>query len=281
MNQTFFFPRWWMMVTRHWAENRRRYLLYLLAVAALMIIWNGFNLLMEKDLPMQYRHQLPTYFIGLFLTGCIFASTLFNPLGNKKEAIQYLSVPASQLEKFLCALLYGVLLFFILYNVLFYLVDIPFVRLSRQLSAPSRVLPIYETPMRDRTGVINVFADNGMAIDGGSAIPVFMLAFFAIQSMFILGSIYFSRFAFIKTVIAVLLLVVAGALYMMKVINPNIPNSWNLDGLIEWRRYNVEGLTEVISPAGWMTSTLAFVVKYTLPVIFWFIAYIRLKEKEV
>src|SRR3569833_35059 len=216
MNQFISFSRWWMLVVRHWAENRRRYMLALLAIAGLMAIWNGFNLLMEKDLPMQYRHQLPTYFIGLFLTGCIFASTLFAPLGNKKEAIQYLSVPASQLEKFLCSLFYGVFLYFILYSLIFYAVKIPLVRLSERLAGITHTI-VNDVPMEKQTGVVNVFAGNGLAFNEGDSISALIFAFFAIQSIFVLGSIYFSRFAFIKTVIAILLLVVAGELYMIKV----------------------------------------------------------------
>jgi hypothetical protein len=278
MNQTFSFSRWWMLVIRHWAENRRRYMLSLLAIAGLMAIWNGFNLLMEKDLPMSHRHQLPTYFVGLFLTGCVYASSLFAPLGNKKEAIQYLSVPASQLEKFLCALFYGVFLFFILYNVIFYSLDIPFVNLSRQLAGPNHR---HEDFLLPGNGVVNVFVSNARDAGDSEAIRSFLLAFFAIQSMFVLGSIYFTRYAFIKTVVAILLLVVAGALYMIKVISPNIPQGWTLGGFVDWHRYTSDGWEESVNLATWTTSILSFVTKYTLPLIFWYIAYVRLKEKEV
>lgn len=47
MNQVFDFKRWLFLVGKHWGENRKRYLLSLVALAALMIIWYIFVMLIE------------------------------------------------------------------------------------------------------------------------------------------------------------------------------------------------------------------------------------------
>lgn len=279
MNQTFNFPRFWMLVTRHWAENRRRYLLSLLAIAGLLLAWNGFQFMMDKASPLRTGHQFVTYLVGLFLTGCIYASTIFSPLGNKKEATQYLSVPASQLEKFLCAVFYAVVLFFIFFTIVFYLVDIPMVKLSRSFVGYSYTT-INGKPVSEHMGIVNVFSNEGSFAEGSDT-PVFLLAFFAFQSAFILGSIYFNRYAFVKTVVALLLFAGISTFYIIKVVATHLPAGWHLNGLLEWGGYSKAGGSLSITTAAWVQETFTFLVSYCIPFVFYYIAYTRLKEKEV
>jgi len=280
MNQTFYLPRWWMLVIRHWAENRRRYLFSLLAVAGLLLAWYGFQFVMDRsDIPRKMS-QFVIYLIGLFLAGCIYASTIFSPLGNKKEAIQYLSVPASQLEKFLCAWFYAVFLFFILYTIVFYAVDIAMVKMAIRSGvgySSQRIAPDYYA---QRLGIPNIFATEGIFADDVHP-TLFLLAFLAFQSVFILGSVYFSRYAFIKTMAALLLLTGVCALFVVKGVGGHLPKDWHLNGLLEWGGYAHGGETLSIVPERWVEDTVTFLVRYALPPIFWYIAYTRLKEKEV
>src|SRR5258706_9653837 len=112
MNQAFSFNRWLLLIGKHWSENRKKYLLALLAITGIILIWFVFNIMMERYRPMGTGTQFGTYYAGLFIVGCLYASTLFSELSSKSKGINYLSLPASQLEKTLCALLYGVVIFF-------------------------------------------------------------------------------------------------------------------------------------------------------------------------
>ncbi len=134
MNQVFSFSRWWKLVTLHWIVNCKRYLLALLAIAGLLAAWFGFVIAMNRQGELFLFFQFAAYFVGLFFVGCFYASTLFSDLNSKPEGINYLSVPASHLEKLCCAIFFGVLLFFVAFTLIFYLVDIP-MNLSLRLIA--------------------------------------------------------------------------------------------------------------------------------------------------
>ncbi|WP_315817529.1 hypothetical protein [Paraflavitalea speifideaquila] len=123
MNQVFDLQRWGLLVRKHWADNRNKYLLSLGAIAALLLLWYGFLMLVDGRSVMQKEGQIITYYVGLFITGSLFASLLYGDLANKPKAINFLTVPASQLEKVLVMVLYCVLIFFVCYTIIFYAVD--------------------------------------------------------------------------------------------------------------------------------------------------------------
>lgn len=286
--ENFFSPqRWWMLVTLHWAENRKRYLLALPAIAGVLFVWYSFLIMMNKGEPLSTPFQVSAYYVGLFLIGSLYGSMLFSELGHKARSIQYLSVPASQFEKLLCALFFGVLLFFIVYTLLYYLVDIPMVGLSnrislirgRHLGDSGRIFPNGH-PVQ----VYNVFTNKGGPLPNSES-NYFLLIYFALQAAFILGSIYFMRYSFIKTVVSLLLLVLVYMLFVIKGIVASLPQGWHFGpSLFEWsqvREFNGQEEEKLVRLSSWIGNTCTFLIKYSLPFVFWSITYIRLKEKEV
>jgi hypothetical protein len=283
--QLFSPARWWLLMTLHWAENRRRYLLALLAIAGALFAWYSFLLVMDRDDPMGMKYQFPAYYIGLILIGCLYGSMLFSELGHKTRGIQYLSIPASLFEKLLCALFFGVLLFFIAYTLLFYLVDIPMVGLAnRVMSWNALHMHHNQRPVGYPAVVYNVFANEGAPMD--FPFNVFLVEYFAIQAAFILGSVYFPRYSFVKTVVSLLLCCLVFMLFMIKGIAENLPQGWHIgSSLTEWSHWNVYvnevNERKLIRSPSWVGDSLLFLVKYCIPLIFWSITYTRLKEKEV
>ena len=89
MHSMFSFSRWWMLVSLHWAENRRRYGLGVLAMGGLLLFWFSVVLAMDAYTPLSFSYQFATFYIGLFFTGCLFGSQVFSALNRKREAIQY------------------------------------------------------------------------------------------------------------------------------------------------------------------------------------------------
>jgi hypothetical protein len=69
MNSTFHFGRWSLLVKQHWAENKKRYLLAVLALAGMLVMWFTFNLLADDVNPMDKEIQIFTYFFLLFISG--------------------------------------------------------------------------------------------------------------------------------------------------------------------------------------------------------------------
>lgn len=279
-NQLFNFSRWRLLVAKHWSEHHRRYLLSLLAIGGLYAVWFGFLIAIDLYAPMEAFMQFASYMIGLYLVGCLFASMLFADLSTKKEALPWLSLPASHLEKLLCAILYGVILFFIAYTLVFYLVDILMVQWSNTLLArhprnwPGTNLPIM--PVK----VYNLFTAEGAPIPEKDEHLISSL-YFTIQTVFVLGSVYFTRFSFIKTVIAVLIFVLAFTVLERGVIYPMLPNGWN-NGFLVWSQPSYDGgppSNELRLP-GDTESVLNRIGLIGMPLFFCFVTYLRLKEKE-
>jgi hypothetical protein len=280
MNQTFDFSRWWMLVTMHWAENRKRYLLAMLAIGGLITAWYCFLLAIDKFGPLNLFLQYVTYYCGLFFVGCLYASTLFSELGSKAQGIHYLSVPASHLEKLLCGIFFGVVLFFLVYTLIFYIVDIPLVKVANRIILkehqywPGTMQPI------DKVEVLSLF-DNKWAPLPDRLYHLFLLGYFAVQSAFLLGSVYFARYSFVKTIISILLFWLLFLLFATKV-EDHLPEGWHTYNMVQWNDYkNSTVQLRLVRLPLWVESSLIFLIQYSVPFIFWFIAYFRLKEKEV
>ena len=69
MNQFFNFKRFQLLVFKHWADNKKRYTLSMLAFVGLLITWFVFTMLTIEDNPMSRMIQQVTFFISLFAVG--------------------------------------------------------------------------------------------------------------------------------------------------------------------------------------------------------------------
>jgi hypothetical protein len=281
MNQTFDFRRWWMLVTLHWVENRKRYGLGLLAIAGLLIAWFSFLLTVDKFSALDLGYQFSAYFVGLYFIGCLLSGTIFSELGDKRQGIGYLSLPASHLEKLLCALLFSIVFFFIAFTLVFYLVDIPFVHAANNLvgeryrtSADMSSVP-YTTP------VYNILTASGAPMleqDG----HLLLTSYFAFQSVYMLGSVYFTRSAFIKTTVAVLLFMLIYVSFVSEGVGRQLPPGWFIKDLFQWQRgSSLVGQGQWVKLPLVIECALKILVSYGIPVLFWVIAFFRLREKEV
>lgn len=280
MNQIFDLSRWWKLVTLHWVQNRKRYLLAIPAIAGLLLAWYIFLFVIDRYSPIDPFSQYTSYYCGLYFAGCLYASMVFSELGNQPQGIGYLSLPASHFEKLLCALLFSVVLFFTVFTIVFYLIDIPMVQFSNRLiEQEHRVYQDTGIPIGPVT-VYNVFTGEG-GPPTDRIYHALLLAYFAIQSAFILGSVYFTRYSFIKTTVAVLFIVFGYLLFEMKILNSTLPAGWNIELFMGWRQDYGRGNVYYVNLPSWAATIVGFVFRFCLPFIFWLITYFRLKEKEV
>jgi len=275
MNQVFSFNRWLLFVAKHWSENRKKYLLALVAMAGLLLLWHSFVILVERSHPLGVFEQGATYFVGLFLIGCYYGSTLFSDLSGGPKAIHFLSIPASALEKLLTALLFGVVLFFMCYTIIFYAVDIPMMKVANSVAAD-----IWKENGQAFTPseVANVFS----LFDGGGIDPfhLMLLIFFPVQSAFTLGSIYFSKYSFIKTAISLLVVFFLTLLLVANVFHEILPRGTYMDNMLSYRAQVGEEFRAVQLPA-WITWIILTLFKYAFAPIIWVTTWFRLKEKEI
>jgi len=213
----------------------------------------------RKGPELGFRYLLFT-FLGFFFISII-ASNYFNHLGKKADAITELMTPASMFEKFTSGILYTSIVSPFSFLVIFYLVDAAFItsfngQINDMITGNSALKPaqaMMEEIINDPS-YLNYFKYNAIS-------P------FAITSIFLLGSIYFKRFHYIKTATILILftiLWVSSTMYIMKLVTDGtvwVGNSyWQIDSNV-YQIFTLVGLF----------LTIAFYVT----------TYIRLKEKEV
>jgi hypothetical protein len=279
INQQFAYSRWSKLVALHWADNRKRYLLAVPAMFGLLLVWDSFLLVMDRFNPLDDGMQAITYYTGLIAVGCLYASTIFSAFGSKAQGIAWLSVPASTLEKLLCGLLFAVVLFFLVYTIVFFLVDIPMVELCNRLierehrmwsvGSPIQPDPIYNV----LNGLPNTELDNQYHL--------FLLSYFAMQAAFVLWSVYFDRYAFIKTTVAVLIFILFFMCMESRVIEPMLPDGFHRAQITDWMKGQDTLGIKVIRLSPVISTPLGYLLIYGTPFVFWIATYFRLKEKEV
>jgi hypothetical protein len=276
MNPTFDFGRWGLLVGQHWIENKKRYLLSIAAMAGILFMWFFFVTITDETYPMNANVQRGTYFFLLFVTGCFYASQFYRELGSRSRAINYLLTPASSLEKLLVSLLYAAVLFFIVYTAIFYVVDAIMVMLVNMFH------PSYTEANANgalyKTSVTNVFGRVGRV----NGTPFFFAAYFSVQAAFLLGSVYYEKYSFVKTVISLFVVLLAIWLVNSFLLEAIMPEGSYLRDIGSFRILNTKAGTDYLVelPVG-VRDTISALVKWGFPFFFWVVTYFRLKEKEV
>ena len=257
MNQFFSFDRFSLLVSKHWADNKKRYLLSVLAFAGLLITWFAFTTLVDEGDTLSADLQLSTYFFSLFIAGTLYASQYYSELGSKPKGSNFLLVPASTFEKFLCSLLYTVVLFFIVFTAVFYVIDFLMVAITNSLYG-NDVTHKKET-------VVNVFDTAFLSFNSNYSLN-FLLFYFSIQAIFLFGSVLFRKYNYIKTIIAgfVAWFILFGLTYFLY-------HQVYLKG---------EFVDDVVELPNWF-ALLICIALYVIAPLFWIVTYFRLKAKQL
>jgi len=268
MNHTFELSRMYFLIRKYIYENRKAYPLLFLAIGGFFILWLGVYLLFTNPNLFNERFQVGYYFTGLFLSGCLYGGILFSELGSKPKAINYLMIPVSSLEKFICTFFFGVLIFFIGYSVVFYIVDATAVSIANMKYGTQWT--ILNPLAIDRYE--NVFFDGPLSY-------VYYIYFVA-QAFFILSSIYFSKHSLFKAIVGLGLLWVFLMLFFLLIRN-FLPPGWFYQGIDTYQILEPSGQTRVVSLPSALTGALAFYFKFLLAPSLWVAAYFKLREKQL
>ncbi len=274
MNQFFSFRRFSLLVAKHWADNKKRYGLSAMAFFGLLCTWFVFTMLTGfDDVTMGKSVQMITFYFALFAVGTFYASQYFNDLGSRPKGINFLLVPASTFEKVLCGLLYTVVLFFVTFTVLFYAVDLLMVGIAKALPA--------QAPGAARPAVVNVFDMISLPFSRDTTLN-FLLFFFSVQGAFLLGSVYFERYSFIKTIITGFVLGFILFCLFFFFNEQLLPRGEYHRGFLISYRVRIEGMQDrLVELPRWVGEILRILVTYALPPFLWTVTYYRLKEKQV
>ncbi|HWB28306.1 MAG TPA: hypothetical protein VG738_22695 [Chitinophagaceae bacterium] len=293
MNQVLDFRRLFMLIARHWFENRKAYGLFFLAIAVFLCGWFIFFLLIGNPHLFDQGSQMIIYFVGLFASGCLSAAFLFRDFSNKAKKITYQLLPAATLEKLVCVLFYGVLIFFVAYTFIFFVTDFFAVKMAN--SATSGLMnsnSLSAVEWRQRFGItttlypaktVNIFSpgvDSFIFYPGDTA--ELFSAFFPIQSAFILGSVYFTKNSFFKTIVALLVMFMIFFIVMGKMFTPMFPaSSQTFNSFTIVKTFNGAGDETIYSLPFWIGNIADFLVKFVITPVLWVATYYRLKENEI
>jgi len=263
MSFDFSFRRLQLLVRKQWLENRRFYMLSFTTIAILVAL----SILLFWFLPGGSEYEegelMIFYLVGLFVINSIFASMAFQALGNKEKGQYVLTLPATHGEKLINALLFSMLFFPVVYSAIFWVLESIAVQLVMLKGAKIHRFTDFANPHN----VIIVLA-----------------IYLAVTSLFLLGSVYFKRYAFIKTVI------VSAAIFSLYAYLINVLGKSLVPDGFRWEfqkvfNYNPLGKNSPVyyeySLDRWAEAGTLFLVKYIWAPFFWFVTWFRLKEKEI
>ncbi len=195
--------------------------------------------------------------IFMIVGGAIFTTGIFSNLGDKRKAISYLMLPASNFEKLLVSWLYSFVVFQVIYMVGFFLVD--FIILSFGKAGASKLSAFH--------------------FDSDFRFKTLFLSYAWVHSMAFFGAIFFKKMHFIKTAFTVfifaLILVLLNKFSIDIMIGPSVETGEPFGSLTIY-----EGTKTYFMKK----SELVWLVPYLtggVALLLWVGAYFKLKETEV
>jgi hypothetical protein len=254
----FSLPRFWLLLKLHFAENGRNYLISSSVLIGFMLLLLTPVLLSRVWSPvLEFLHPI-ALFVCVHLGGSLMASMAFLQYSTPVKGIPALMVPASRLEKFLVAWLFYILLT-TLFLVLFWKLHHLFYEMANHKLPVGR--PRYRT-IPTQPGIFLTYL------------------FFLIQAGTFLGSIYFPKYAYVKSAAALLVVGTMGFIshYLLANHFASYPDQLITFPFTSWKVIRNQ-VYQIDYPD--TAAILVWVFLVLLIVSLWGLAYVRLKEKEI
>ena len=256
MNQVFSFHRYWLLLKLDFAENGRSNVLIFTVIFALMMIMMSPVIDYRKLGFDPIVFHVLAYFMITFGTS-LFTSLAFDKYASSNTGINAILIPASQTEKYLATLAAN-LIFSTVLIALFVGMHIWFVEILD----------------KEMPGIIDKEFHP-------SFIQFLVYIFFLIQSVCFLGSIYFKKAAYIKTASVFFFVLIAYSL-MNRMYVRNFTNADPSVSAVPFGQWNVIGRNTMFQiEYSESTFLLIKILLVFFVIALWYIAFVRLKEKEI
>ncbi len=253
MSQLFSFPRFSRLFGRHTAEFLSNYDMGTAVLAGGIGLVLGFVVYISV---LDTNTQELMFSLGLLVAGALFTAGIFAQYGAPKQATVALTLPASQLEKYLVGWVYSFLIFSVVYTAVFYLVDWILVGVDDWYGRPKELFSLF-----------------------GGEHKVYEVFFYyaALHAGALWGAIFFEKNHFIKTAFGALVLAVVLVAANYQVIKAFVGDKLQMaspfSGITLTGAYHVS-LPE--AQAQWYT-----LVPLVLAALLWRATYLRLTEKQL
>lgn len=228
------------------------------AIIGLLMFIGTMMLLFSNSTPDQQTilgMMMPYFFIG----GYIFSSVVFSELNSPHRGYLYLTLPASAFEKLISAWLVCSVGYVLFGSIIIYFINFYYISIAAAFTSKTVEL-------------VNIFSPGVLKVFG-----IYMVT----QTIFFLGAIYFRRVNFLKTILALFVLVMIIAFYsaiLSKLLffTSSFKNQWWMNNIGMNHSFDMKNMAEhVIVPIAkvlfWGCTAPFFLI----------VSYFRLKEREV
>lgn len=249
MNTTFSFNRLSLLLKRFFVENSQKELTFwAISLVIFMLMQNPVG-------------------VGMFITisGFIFASRMFNSFGYTPGGMHYLLIPATHLEKLVTGILLSVFYFLICILACYFVGGTLGTHLGNLIFGTDNSIhfqlfenqSMMDSEYKNIAEIVNMF-----------------VSFVIVQSIFLLGSVYFKKNIIGKTMLAII------GLGVVLVILEVILFKLNFD-VTNLKSQNIN--IQLLNPESMFPGSdiVGEIIKYATAPFLWVVSYFRLTEKEV
>ncbi|MEO6843863.1 MAG: hypothetical protein ABI184_01755 [Ginsengibacter sp.] len=211
--------------------------------------------------------QGSSFLWGLVGGDFILASFMFNYFNSTASGSSYLTLPVSNFEKWLCAVVIAGILYPMVFLIFYRIMDAGFVAAYHNSLDPNA--PFYKI----RYDAVYLLSFD--AFLPRQSYPMFLVY----SGMMLIGSLYFNKAALVKVALAICILCFAiyGLNYLFaRLMFNNIDDAFPFlhVSILVGKEVGTVELPKSIHDTVWKFIT------FVLPVILWGVAFIRLREKE-
>ncbi|OJV42887.1 MAG: hypothetical protein BGO29_06895 [Bacteroidales bacterium 36-12] len=281
MNNTFNISRFALVLGKDFQEGWKRYSLQFLVMLGIMIVVLTWISLYAYSNIYTYEHNGVTYssidtldlrlllagtvmFLGF---GIVFTSTLMEPMRSKIQRISYLSMPATDFEKFFSRWLIVSVGYVVAFFIALWFAD------ALRIMITSMRHPGVDVSFLDLSKMIAPEGYTGQSkyLSYSRQVFVVLLSLYIfIQSLFVLGATFWEKASFIKTFSAVAIIVTLFILLCRWAIIHSYANDGDGFGVM------IESLGDENAQMLVLTCIFLF-----LAVVNWVVAGLRFRESEI
>ncbi|MES2378678.1 MAG: hypothetical protein V4553_18940 [Bacteroidota bacterium] len=265
MNNTFDLQRFLLLFKKHTVEHSRSYILSIAVMFGASLLLLEFYAFIGHGI-LKDSIQAGIFITILLLVGSIYTSLSFSSLGNRQQAINTLTLPASHFEKYFLQWIYTFVIFQLVCVGVFYVADVIVVALNPRGADYREVI---------KNSVFNIFD----LTNGAYGAFVFYFLFHGISFW---GALFFNKLHFVKTAfvffVTAIIIIITSQTLQTFLIGAHISRSLMTFGGISL--YDPQhGSKDIDISAGIMLTGVGVLIGVV--VLFWVSAFYRLKEKQV
>jgi len=245
-----------LLVNRQFKENNKIYGISLIVLFGMLSFL--FLIVHQWQDSFSGAVQNGVFIIGLFVGGGIFTNSMFHELANSSSSIWLLSLPAKHSEKVITSIIISTVIFLMFYLIVFYLVDVLYLLKMNRLEMKYLLNPIK-----------NDFY-------------LFFFWYLLYNGAILLGRVVFSKYSLIKTLLAGILFFVVFNYLNNMMLESLIPNMKVVSSIaFDSFQFVHQGENVKVFLPNNVDIVCSFFIRILLPVLIWFLVWLKLKEKQV